>query len=133
MPDDKQQIRDLIATWLSASAKGDLGTVLKLMSEDVVFLIPGQQPMRGRDAFARAFQNGLQHIRMEAASEVKEIEVAGDWAYCWTRLSVTVVRLQGGQARYRTGNTLSILRKQVDGQWVLVRDANLLADVPTPA
>jgi uncharacterized protein (TIGR02246 family) len=133
MPDDQQQIRDVIATWLRASTKGDLATVLKLMSEDVVFLIPGQAPMRGRSAFAQAFQNGAQRFRMEASSEILEIEVNGDLAYCWTRLSVTAIPLQTGQTRYRSGHTLSILRKQADGNWVLVRDANLLADVAAPA
>jgi uncharacterized protein (TIGR02246 family) len=133
MPDDKQQIRDMIATWLRASANGDLATVLNLMSEDVVFLIPGQAPMRGRSAFAQAFQNGAQRFRMEANSEILEIEVAGDWAYCWTRLSVTAIPIQAGQTRYRSGHTLSILQKQPDGHWVLARDANLLADVAAPA
>ncbi len=40
---DEQQIRDLIATWLRASASGDLPTILDLMAEDVVFLIAGQK------------------------------------------------------------------------------------------
>ena len=39
---DEQAIRKLIATWLSASAAGDTQTVLSLMADDVVFLVPGQ-------------------------------------------------------------------------------------------
>jgi ketosteroid isomerase-like protein len=27
----------------------------------------------------------------------------------------------------RSGNTLSILRKEPDGKWVMIRDANMLA------
>lgn len=53
---DEQAIRDLIATWHKASAAGDLTTVLKLMAEDVVFLVAGKPPMRGRDAFATGFK-----------------------------------------------------------------------------
>jgi ketosteroid isomerase-like protein len=37
------------------------------------------------------------------------------------------VPLAGGNATIRTGNALSILRKQGDGSWVVVRDANLLS------
>jgi uncharacterized protein (TIGR02246 family) len=52
--DDTQQIREVIATWLRASAADDLDTVLSLMAEDVVFLLPGRPPMRGRAAYAEA-------------------------------------------------------------------------------
>jgi uncharacterized protein (TIGR02246 family) len=127
MQDDKQLIRALVDTWLSASAAGDVDQVLQLMAEDVVFLIPGQPPMRGREAFAAGFKSVVQQFRMEARSDIQEIEVAGDWAYCWNHLTVTMSPLGGGgSAMHRSGYTLSILRKHA-GRWVIVRDANLLA------
>src|SRR2546429_5300569 len=45
---EKQKIREVIATWMRATAEGDLERVLSLMAEDVVFLLPGQAPMRKR-------------------------------------------------------------------------------------
>lgn len=51
---NKRIIREVIATWMRASADGDLERVLSLMAEDAVFLVPGQAPMRGREAFAAA-------------------------------------------------------------------------------
>jgi hypothetical protein len=45
----------------------------------------------------------------------------------WTKLMVTVTP-PGGAAASRAGHTLSILQK-LDGEWVLARDANLLAPV----
>ena len=48
MRSDEQAIRDLIANWARASAAGDLPQILSAMSEDVVFLTPGNPPMRGR-------------------------------------------------------------------------------------
>jgi len=45
---DEQQIRDVIETWVKASREGDLATVMNLMTEDVVFLTPGNLPMRGK-------------------------------------------------------------------------------------
>lgn len=36
---------------------------------------------------------------------------------------------EGGTPARRAGYTLTILRKQTDGRWVLTRDANLLAPV----
>jgi uncharacterized protein (TIGR02246 family) len=127
MADDKQAIRDLIDTWIRATAAGDLAKILSLMAEDVVFLVAGHPPMRGKDAFAAAFPNPDQ-IRIEATSDIQEIEVAGDLAYCWNHLTVTVTPLQGGSPMRRSGYTLTIFRKKEDGNWILSRDANLLAE-----
>ena len=54
MDRDEQAIRSVIATWMEASAAGDLARVLALMDDDVVFLGPGRPPMRGKDGFAAA-------------------------------------------------------------------------------
>jgi uncharacterized protein (TIGR02246 family) len=54
MDQDGQRIRNLVATWASASAADDGDRVLDLMADDVVFLVPGRSPIRGRAAFATA-------------------------------------------------------------------------------
>ena len=123
---DEQAIRQLVATWISATKAGDTKKVLSLMSDDVVFLVPGQPPMRGKSAFAAA-QSGAQ-MSFDATSEIQEIKVLGDWAYIWTKLSAVATPKGGGKPVKRAGNTLSILHKQA-GAWLLVRDANLLAPV----
>jgi uncharacterized protein (TIGR02246 family) len=125
--DDEQQIRDLIATWLRVSAEGDISQILPLMAEDVVFLIPGQPPMRGRDAFAASFAGWQGKFRLETNCEIQEIQVNGDLAYSWAKLSVTMTPLDGGTANRRSGYTLTVLRKNTDGVWQIFRDANLLS------
>jgi uncharacterized protein (TIGR02246 family) len=74
---DEQQIRDLIATWLRVSAEADISRILPLMAEDVVFLIPGQPPMRGRDAFAASFAGWKDKFRLETNCQIQEIQVNG--------------------------------------------------------
>ena len=51
MTEDERAIRELVATWMAASRAGDLDTVLGLMTEDVVFMVPGREPF-GKEAFA---------------------------------------------------------------------------------
>jgi uncharacterized protein (TIGR02246 family) len=128
MADDKQQIRDLIDNWNRASAAGDISTILSLMDEDAVFLRAGHPPMRGREAFAAQFKQAIEQVRIEATSDVQEIDVSGDMAYCWNELSVTMTPLKGGTPMRHSGPVLTIFRKKADGTWVLSRDANLLAD-----
>lgn len=127
MSDDKEAIRQLIGTWLSATRDGDVETVLGLMDEDVVFLVAGQPPMRGREAFATALRAMLATHAIESKSEIDEIEVEGNMAYCRSQLEVTVSSKHGGTPLARKGHTLSILRKGGDGRWRLTRDANMLA------
>lgn len=126
MDNDEKAIRKLIADWLSATAAGDLPAVLQLMDENVVFLQPGRPPMRGRKAYEAASKAGAGKLRVEGKSDVQEIQIMGDWAYCWNYLTVTITPLNGDPPMRHTGNVLSILRKTLDGTWVIFRDANLL-------
>ena len=123
---DEQAVRDLVANWLRATTTGDLPRLLSLMAEDVIFLAPGQPPLRGKEAFATAFRSALGHVRINAISEIQEVRVSGEMAYCWNHFSVTLNPLEGGPAKRSTGYTLTILRKTHDARWVVTRDANML-------
>lgn len=129
MQTDDQQIRQLVTDWMVASRNGDVERVLDLVTDDVVFLVAGRAPMRKQEfaAAARA-QSGPSAPAMQADSEIMEIQVLGDWAFMWTRLSVVVTPPDGSSSITRSGHTLSVLRKQ-DGRWRIARDANLLTTV----
>jgi len=123
MESDELAIRALIDKWLAATRAGDTATVLKLMADDVVFLVPGVEPF-GKDVFAANSAN-MKGFRIEGKSEIQELKILGDWAWMRTRLRVAVTP-PNGKEMVRSGYTLTILRKEADGRWVLVRDANLL-------
>ena len=129
LPSDDEQIRQLVSTWMAASKAGDVETVLSLMCDDVVFLVPGQPVMRKADfaAAARA-QSGQGAPAIDGTSEIEEIQVLGEWAFMWARLTVVVTPPGGAQPMKRAGHTLTILKKEND-RWLLARDANLLAPV----
>jgi uncharacterized protein (TIGR02246 family) len=122
MSEDERAIRELIATWIAASKSGDLQTVLGLMAEDMMFMVPGRS--FGKKEFAAVF-GGMKGMDFEGISEVLEIEVLGTRAWCRTHLTVTMTPPNGKPVK-RAGNTLSILRKE-SGKWLMMRDANMLA------
>jgi len=128
MSADERRIRDLIAQWHRATAAGNVDALLRLMSEDVVFLVPGKPPMQGRDQFEKGLRSLLKSHRIESSGKIEEVRVAGDLAYSWTTLTVRITPLSGGDGTERSGSALSVFRKQANGtSWLLVRDANLLA------
>ena len=127
MRTDEQAIRALTATWMDASKAGDIETVLGLMAEDAVFLVPGQPPMIGKSSYAAAARPKPNQTppQIDGTSEIQEIKVLGDWAFMWTKLKVVMTPSGGATPVTRAGHTLTILNKQ-NGKWVLARDANLL-------
>jgi uncharacterized protein (TIGR02246 family) len=127
VPDDEQQIRNLISTWIAASEAGHTEQVLRLIAADAVFLTPGAPPMRKSD-FAAA-QAGLKQVQLRITSEIQEIRIMGEWAYCWNHLQVVTTPREGGAAVRRSGHSLVILQKP-SGAWLLVRDANLVSREP---
>ena len=124
MSSDEQAIRNLASQWIAATKSGEISTVLELMSDDVVFLVPGREPF-GKEAFAAASQ-GMQGVTFEATSDIVELQVLSDWAWMRSRLRV-VITPPGGKPAARSGFTLTILRKNSSGAWQITRDANLLA------
>jgi uncharacterized protein (TIGR02246 family) len=124
MTDDEQAIRELVSTWMKASEVGDINTVLSLMADDVVFMVPGREPF-GKEEFRAALEQ-MKNVRLAGASDIREIKVLGDWAYIRKYIEITVTPPDGTLTQ-RRGYTLSIVRKQSDGKWALWRDANLVA------
>jgi uncharacterized protein (TIGR02246 family) len=121
--DDERAIRDVVTTWMKATRDRDTATVLSLMTDDVVFMVPGREPF-GREEFARAA--GAQSDQtIEGEAEILELRVLGDWAFSRTNIAITVTPTDGEPIRMRT-NTLTVLQKD-GGRWRLARDANLLA------
>ena len=123
MSADERAIRELVDTWMKASRAGDNDTVLSLMSDDVIFMVPGREPF-GKQTFAANSRN-MDGVKLEGSADIRELKVLGDWAYLRNFIEITITP-PGGEAVRRAGFTLTILRKDPDGRWVLARDANLV-------
>ena len=86
---DEQDIRNLIDRWHKATAAGDAAAVGALMTEDVVFLTPGQPPM-DKAGFMKGFASFAGKVRFESKFEIRELVTSGDLATCWTHIELTM-------------------------------------------
>src|SRR6516164_7747958 len=126
-PDDRA-IRELHSTWINAVNAGELGRLLPLMTDDVVFLTPGQAPV-GRDGFSANFSAAHQQVRVRCSSELEEVVVVGEVAYTRSRDALSVTPRAGGKAAQLAGHRMTVYRKQRDGRWLLSRDVHTLSAV----
>lgn len=124
MDDDERAIEELVATWMKASTKGDIETVLSLMTDDIQFIVSGREPF-GKDEF-RAMSEQMSGAKVEGQAKIRDLRVIGDWAWISNHIEVSVTS-PGGQSVHRSGYTLSILRRCEDRKWRLTRDANLVS------
>ena len=130
MDPDEAHIRPLIADFMNASIGGDIGAILDMVSEDVVFLLPGQQSIVGETAFGEHLRaiTGPAAPRIQGHGDVREVQVRGDRAFAWAQLSITLGSPASGRGMTRAGFTLSVFRRE-NGRWRLARDANMLTPV----
>jgi uncharacterized protein (TIGR02246 family) len=125
MTDDERAIRDLVDRWMEASRSGDIETLLGLMTDDMIFMVPGREPF-GKDEF-RAMSQAMRGFDVDAQAEIRELRVLGVWAWISNHIEATVSAPGGDEPVHRSGYTLSVLQKGGDGRWRLARDANLVA------
>jgi uncharacterized protein (TIGR02246 family) len=120
---DEKAIRSWLDNWLRASAAGDSDSMLPMLTDDMVFLVPGAPPF-GKKEFKAAWDGPMKGAKVESQADLEEILVSGDFAYTRTRLAVTITT-PDGKASSAKGYTMSLFRR-TDGRWLLARDANLL-------
>lgn len=126
MRTDEREIHDVHSKWIDAVNAGDLARLLTLMTDDVVFLNPGQAPL-GRDGFSLAFSAAHQQAVVRCISELEEVVVVGEVAYTRSQDALSVTRRGGGEATQLAGYRITIYRRQPDGRWLLARDAHTLS------
>ena len=120
-----------MADWRRLTAEGDLNGLLSLLSDDVVFLTPGNPPITKND-FAKGFREVSAKARIEARQDVKEIRVSGDMAAAWSQLTVVLTPNNGGTTSEASGYVLTVFHRSPAGTWLLARDANLVAGAGNP-
>ena len=124
MNNDEQAIRSVVDTWVQASGAADLNTMLSLLADDMVFIVPGQPPF-GKAEFRAAWEGPMRDAKVIADANVEEVLISGDFAVTRTRLRVRIATADGNSSSAK-GYTMTLFRKQPDGRWLLARDANLL-------
>ncbi len=128
MNPDTLEIRDVHTKWINAVNAGDLESLLAMITDDVVFLNPGQPPF-GREGFSANFRRAHKEIQLLCTSELEEVVVVGDVAYTRSRDTLSVTARSSAKAAQLAGYRMTVYRTGSDGRWLLARDVHTLTSV----
>ena len=118
---DVQAIIDLEQMVFDAQIAGDLDAWLDTFAEDAIVMVPNLPALTNKLAIRKWNEPIFEQFDLHEESDVREIEVAGDWAYIRAHWTWTLTPKGGGEAVTDTGNSIWILHRQLDGAWKIAR------------
>jgi uncharacterized protein (TIGR02246 family) len=122
--------RKEIAAWnqkyIAAHLRMDNAAILAMWQEDGVSLLQGMDPIQGREAIGKFFDQAVAQIagyHMKTMEiDFREIQVMGDWAYEWGIEHQALEPPPGKEAFDGRGNILLILHKNSNGEWKIKQE-----------
>lgn len=101
----------------------DVDAVMRLYSDDAVFMPQHSLPVAGAGAIRSAYQQIFKTIRLSIDFTIDEIQpLSRDWAFARTRSNGTVkVLAKDGPAGAEANQEIFLLHRGKDGQWKFAR------------
>lgn len=102
---------------------------LSVLDDAVVYFVPNQPAIVGRDAVAAWASRYLHEVTTKWTKTVQDVEVSGDWAigrYTYTASDSVIIHdpeTEGGGTANDSGWGLVVYHRERNGQWKVARDA----------
>ena len=119
--DEIQEIRRVAACWTAAVEAGDIETLGRLMTEDIVVIHGNGRMVCGRDALMNDTARSLKDFSVRQTVESEETIVAGEWAFDRAKVHTVISTREGGETKQFDSRTVTLLRKHSEGEWRVAR------------
>ena len=129
---DVAAINEIWIQYASSFSSGDLDSWISLWAENGVQMAPDAPAVIGKEQIRAKYESILPQFIFKMAITTEEIRVAGDWAFSTGIYAVSITPKAGGETAEIAGKYLTILERQADGSWKIVRDC-FNSNVPPPA
>lgn len=116
----EEDIDVLFAKWKTAMTRGDIQTLLSLITDDAEFWTQGAAPVKGRNAVRELFIAFFGTVSMRQDFEETERVVAGDIAFI-RGFETNVLTPRDGEGPVEVHQRAFMLLKRVDGKWHFAR------------
>ena len=118
---DKAQIEAALKGYEQVLNASDVDGVLKLYTEDGVFMSPNNPSAVGIQQVEAAYTGAFQAIDLNVEFDIVEIEViSDDWAFARTNSTGTITINATGD-KFAEGNQELFVLQKIDGDWKIAR------------
>jgi uncharacterized protein (TIGR02246 family) len=122
MTTNEQAVTDVLAAYNAALNASDTNAVMRLYSDDGVFMPPYDQSAVGREAVRRAYDDVFAAIQLTVKFDIAEIvEMSSDWVFARTNSVGTTLTHATGKTSAEGNQELFLFRKDRDGQFRIAR------------
>ena len=119
---DRENIHAVLKAYEQALNASDVAGVLKLYTQDGVFLAPHNASAVGIEAIEATYEAAFKAINLNVAFDIVEIEaVADDWAFARTNSAGTITINATGDKIPEGNQELFVFQKSDDGEWKIAR------------
>ncbi len=116
-----EQIRRMRREWVHTVNSGDLDRYTEMLTQDAVWIPPGQPAVEGRKAIREWLEPIFRDYRYDFALKGSRVQVAGDWAVERGVFDSSLQRRQGGDLQHQTGTYIVLWRQSETGEWRIER------------
>jgi uncharacterized protein (TIGR02246 family) len=119
---NEEAVATVLANYQDALNASNTDAVMRLYSEDGVFMPPYSQSAIGAAAVRQAYDSVFKAIKLSVKFNVAEVvEIAPDWAFARTNSAGTVKVNATGAKSAEANQELFIFKKGTDGSWKIAR------------
>ena len=120
---DRAAIDQGHAAFVAAMRANDCSALLRLVSDDAVFVPPHAPNASGKEAVRTWCETTFRQAKTSAVTiSDRGVTVAGDWAIEHAKFDWSVIPVAGGGPLRDQGSVVAIWHRQSDGPWKLTRD-----------
>jgi uncharacterized protein (TIGR02246 family) len=122
MNPSEEAVASVLASYQDALNASNTDAVMRLYSEDGVFMPPYSQSAIGAAAVRQAYDAVFKAIKLSVKFNVAEVvEIAPNWAFARTNSAGTVTVNATGAKSAEANQELFIFKKDADGRWKIAR------------
>lgn len=117
--DPVAEFKNVVFAVEEASDAGDLDRLMEFYADDVVTMLPGMPPLRGKEAVRADWENFFNTYTVKGDSNLVYVDVSGDSAVRRMEWTNTLTPKDGGEQIVETG-TCMVGFKKIGGEWKIV-------------
>jgi len=119
---DEEAIASVLANYQEALNASNTDAVMRLYSEEGVFMPPYSQSAIGAAAVRQAYDAVFKAIKLSVKFNIAEIvAIAPDWAFARTNSAGTTTINSTGAKSAEANQELFIFQRGMDGKWKIAR------------